>query len=196
MPRTPEQFQEIREGKRQLILDAALELFANNGYHRTSISAIAKSAGIAKGLLYNYFKSKEQLVIELMKSGFLDLMPNFDPDPGKIITKEELKFYIIEVMKTTAEKVHFWKLYFSVITQPIVNQYAFAEIMEIAMPFFQVLTHYFIREGVKNPEAEARFFAALLDGMTLNFVFDPESYPLQASIDRILEIYHLNETNP
>jgi len=192
MPRTPEQFQEIREGKRQLILDVALELFASNGYHGTSISAIAKNAVISKGLLYNYFESKEELVIELMKSGFLNLVPNFGLNPDKIITKEELKLYIIDVMKTTSDKVHFRKLYFSVISQPIVNQVAFGEIMQIAMPFFEILTNFFIRSGIKNPEAEVRFFAAMLDGVTLNFVFDPENFPLEDSVIRILEIYNLN----
>lgn len=192
MPRTPEQFKEIREGKKQLIMDVALELFASSGYHGTSISAIAKSAGISKGLLYNYFESKEELLIELLKSGFLDLMSAFDPNHDNILTREELKIFVIGVMENTARKTHFWKLYFSVISQPIVNQVAFGEIMEIAMPFFKTLTEYFIRTGYKNPEAEARFFSAMMDGVTLNYVFDPENYPLQETIERIFEIYNLS----
>jgi len=194
MPRTPEQFKEIREEKKQLIINTALELFAAKGFHGTSISMIAEAAGISKGLIYNYFSSKEELVIELMKAGFLDLMSSFDPNYDKILTSEDLKFFIINVMKNTAEKCHFWRLYFSVISQPIVNDVAFGEIMEIAMPFFKILTEYFEAKGIKNPEVEARLFAAIMDGVTLNYVFDPETYPLQASIDRILEIYNLNET--
>ncbi|PKP33907.1 MAG: TetR/AcrR family transcriptional regulator, partial [Bacteroidetes bacterium HGW-Bacteroidetes-17] len=41
-PRTPEQFEHIRLDKKSLILSAALELFANKGYHSTSISDIAR----------------------------------------------------------------------------------------------------------------------------------------------------------
>ncbi|HRW21852.1 MAG TPA: helix-turn-helix domain-containing protein, partial [Bacteroidales bacterium] len=61
-PRTPEQFEEIRLSKHKLILDTAMKLFASSGYHNTSISKIAKEAGISKGLIYNYFDSKEDLL--------------------------------------------------------------------------------------------------------------------------------------
>ena len=53
-PRTEQQFEEIRESKKKLILETALELFASEGFHTTPISRIASEAGISKGLLYNY----------------------------------------------------------------------------------------------------------------------------------------------
>lgn len=193
MPRTPEQFQEIREAKKQLIMDAALELFATKGFYGTSISTIAKSVGISKGLLYNYFSGKEELVIEVMKSGFRNLMLSFDTDHNKILTKKELKFFVVEIMKVVIKNSRFWRLYFSVISQPIVNKVAFGEIMEIALPFFKALGDYFTRMGYTNPEAEARFFTALIDGVTLNYVFDPELFPIEKITERILEIYNLKD---
>ncbi|MDR1542801.1 MAG: TetR/AcrR family transcriptional regulator, partial [Prevotellaceae bacterium] len=62
MPRTQVQYEKIRNEKRQLIKQTALSLFAENGYETTSISEIAKKAGISKGLMYNYFTSKEELL--------------------------------------------------------------------------------------------------------------------------------------
>ena len=61
-PKTSGQFKEIRADKKQLIIDTALNLFANKGYHASSISMIAKEAKISKGLMYNYFDSKEALL--------------------------------------------------------------------------------------------------------------------------------------
>ena len=55
-PRTEEQYKEIRQEKRQLIMNTALELFALHGYESTTINQIAKNANISKGLLYNYLK--------------------------------------------------------------------------------------------------------------------------------------------
>ena len=69
-PRTSEQFEEISGGKRRQILDAAIECFATTGYHAVSISDLAKHAGISKGLMYNYFSSKE----ELLKTIFTEVM--------------------------------------------------------------------------------------------------------------------------
>ena len=54
MPKTKEQFEEIRNKSKAAIIEAALELFANNGFHNTSITQIAKKAGVSKGLMYNY----------------------------------------------------------------------------------------------------------------------------------------------
>jgi AcrR family transcriptional regulator len=47
-PRTPKQFKEIREEKMTLIMDAALQHFAVEGYFSTTINHIAKHAGISK----------------------------------------------------------------------------------------------------------------------------------------------------
>lgn len=65
-PRTKEQFDKIKETTREKILDAALVVFAHNGFAATSISDIAKAAGISNGLLYHYFSSKEDLFNELI----------------------------------------------------------------------------------------------------------------------------------
>lgn len=51
----------VRGVKPNLILDAALELFRQYGYRRTSMEDIAQAANVAKGTLYIYFKSKDEL---------------------------------------------------------------------------------------------------------------------------------------
>ncbi len=48
--------------KRQLILDTAIRVFAEKGYHGTRISDIARDAEIAYGLVYHYFKNKEEIL--------------------------------------------------------------------------------------------------------------------------------------
>ncbi len=51
--------------KRSLILDAALRTFAKRGYSDTKVAEIAAEAGVAEGTLYNYFQSKEELLLAL-----------------------------------------------------------------------------------------------------------------------------------
>ena len=53
--------------KSEQILDAALKLFASQGFYTTTIPQIAKSIGMSSGNIYNYFKSKEQLASEIIK---------------------------------------------------------------------------------------------------------------------------------
>jgi TetR/AcrR family fatty acid metabolism transcriptional regulator len=51
--------------KRRAILDAAIRVFARQGYHATRVSDIADEAGVAYGLVYHYFRSKEAVMNEL-----------------------------------------------------------------------------------------------------------------------------------
>ena len=51
--------------KRRAILDAAIRVFARQGFHAARVSDIAREAGVAYGLVYHYFDSKEQMLNEL-----------------------------------------------------------------------------------------------------------------------------------
>jgi AcrR family transcriptional regulator len=53
--------------KRQAILDAALDLFAERGFHGTAVPLVAERAGVGAGTVYRYFDSKEALVNELFQ---------------------------------------------------------------------------------------------------------------------------------
>src|SRR3954463_5490649 len=55
------------------IIDAAVIVIAENGYHQAQVSKIAKQAGVADGTIYLYFKNKEDILISL----FEEKMGNF-----------------------------------------------------------------------------------------------------------------------
>ncbi|WP_312652837.1 TetR/AcrR family transcriptional regulator [Aminipila sp.] len=63
-----------KETKKQKILEAAYLLFSENGYKQTKISDIAATAGIGKGTVYEYFDSKESLLIEIFSTGIEEYM--------------------------------------------------------------------------------------------------------------------------
>ncbi len=50
------------EDKRRLLLDAAVRVFARKGFHASRVGDIAEEAGVAHGLLYHYFDSKDQVL--------------------------------------------------------------------------------------------------------------------------------------
>ena len=61
-----------KERRRQL-MDHATGLFADNGYHPTSVAEIVQGLGVGKGVFYWYFESKEQLLVDILKEAQHDL---------------------------------------------------------------------------------------------------------------------------
>jgi AcrR family transcriptional regulator len=178
MPRTKEQYEEIRKSSKQKILDAALEVFANQGYHSATVDAIAKTAGISKGLMYNYFKSKDDVLQELM-IGMMDaLMCEYMPlKPGQKFTRDDIVNFINVGIDLVLEKPHFWKLYFSVFVQPEVMAIVYEKMMEMAKPYMTGLADYFKEKGIENPEVIMRYFSAVMDGIQLHIMLDPKNFP-------------------
>ena len=53
--------------KYKQIIEAAVEVIAENGYHNSQVSKIAKKANVADGTIYLYFKNKEDILISVFK---------------------------------------------------------------------------------------------------------------------------------
>lgn len=180
MPRTKEQFEEIRKSSRQKILDAALEVFAKQGYHSATVDAIAKTAGISKGLMYNYFKSKEEVLNELM-IGMMDaLMCEYMPlKPDKKFTRDDIINFINVGIDLVLQKPHYWKLYFSVFVQPQVMSKVFDKMMAMGQPYMFAMIEYFREKGIENPEVMTRYFSAVMDGIQFHIMLDPKTFPAE-----------------
>ncbi|MFN2617409.1 MAG: TetR/AcrR family transcriptional regulator [Thermoleophilaceae bacterium] len=72
--------------RREGILHAAVEVFAERGYHASSIDDIARAAGISKALIYEHFASKEDLHARLLEENARELLERL----GQVIAGKEL----------------------------------------------------------------------------------------------------------
>jgi TetR/AcrR family transcriptional regulator, fatty acid metabolism regulator protein len=77
--------------KRRVILDAAVRVFARSGYHGARVGDIATEAGVAHGLLYHYFASKDEVLETVFRENFGELLERFraveasdEPAPEKL----------------------------------------------------------------------------------------------------------------
>lgn len=186
-PRTSKQFEEIREIRKKQIMDVAMYLFAEKGYSNTSISLIATKGKISKGLLYNYFTSKEDLLIHIFEEGIQEMLSFFDPNKDGVLTKDEFIFFIHETFNLMSRKISFYKLYFSLVMQPSVWSVFEKKFAEIITPLIKMLTAYYKNKGSKNPEAEAVLMGSLLDGIGFNYVFNPSLYPIEQVKEMVIK---------
>jgi len=67
----------VQADKRQRILEAAIRVFADNGYHGARVGDIAEDAGVAHGLLYHYFASKEDVLRTIFVENWGQLLVRF-----------------------------------------------------------------------------------------------------------------------
>jgi AcrR family transcriptional regulator len=77
--------------KRRQILDAAIRVFARQGFHSTRVSDIADEAGVAYGLVYHYFSSKDEVLNELFTERWSLMLAAIDEaDRGNASPREKL----------------------------------------------------------------------------------------------------------
>ncbi len=188
-PRTKKQYDDIRKQKKKLIMDTALDLFANEGYYTTSISKIAQKAGIAKGLIYNYFSSKEKLVLEIANRGIEKLIRTFDPDKDGMLTDKEFKFFINENFRMLKENHKYWKLIFAIIMQPAVHHIVIPKYNHLINYYLEITEKYYKEKGYENPKMQAMILGAFIDGISLNYIMNPDAFPIEEIKDYIIKHY-------
>ncbi|WP_223700442.1 TetR/AcrR family transcriptional regulator [Sutcliffiella deserti] len=100
---------EYKEKKRKRILESALACFAEKGFQVATMDDIVKDSGISKGAIYNYFKSKEELYIELMNEksnkSFEILRENLE----KLPTAKERLSHFFEVFRSQVKVNPNWE---------------------------------------------------------------------------------------
>jgi len=170
-------------------MDTALELFASKGFHTTPISKIAAAAGISKGLLYNYFDSKEDLIKSIIFNGLDNLSQYIDPNDDGVLTRDELRYFLEEFSNVMKKDPNFWTLYFNLFLQPQVLKLVEKRLMEIIHDYMRMLTSFFKSNGYEDPDIEALLLGAILDGIGFHFMLDPENFPIEKVKNKLIKMY-------
>ena len=84
--------------KRNKIFKAAIEVFAEEGYHKATMDKIATLSGVAKGTVYRYFKSKDDLLEQLILGKFQEILGYI----GEIYSKN------FDILHEIQEMIEFW----------------------------------------------------------------------------------------
>ncbi len=96
------------ENKRAAILEASKMLFARNGFLGTSISDIVRETGMKVGTIYTYFKSKEEIVRNIVEEGWQELYGRIEKDLREARSpRQRVKVLIESVMPGILADVDF-----------------------------------------------------------------------------------------
>lgn len=118
MPRVSAAAKARLEGNRRTqILAAAARVFARKGFDRATVTEIAQAAGLAEGSIYNYFRSKDELLMHIPRQLVLpEMTPLLEQTPAPA-TAEEMEALLLRVGTAAVERVRantrFIKVFFS-----------------------------------------------------------------------------------
>lgn len=187
-PRSKAQFEELREASLRKIFDASLELFGTNGYESTSIAQIARKAQISKGLIYNYFDSKE----DLLRALIMDLVSIGDNMMAEIMTedpRQTLENIIRAVFTWLRENDRLNRLLVGLSTQ--LDRFQFVhDLTSEKMAMHMTLLEGLLKElNFENYKTEARILATFFDGAALHFMMMKEDYPIDEIETMLIDKY-------
>ncbi len=182
-PRTKQVNEQLKQKRRNQIILTALENFAHRGYHRTSINDIAKAAGISKGLIYNYFESKEDLLINVLKFVLLQavdtIFKSIDKKSKTLTPLEMMAYGIGRFFDVMQKEADLWKLSISLAMQvadiPNIHQVL---VQMFDMVYLQIEQLLKVNE-VPDASVKARLIAAQLDGIALHYFVMGNNYDLE-----------------
>ena len=175
---------------KEQILQTALELFAEQGYDRTPTSQIARAAGVSEGLIFRHYTNKAGLLKAIIDTGLEQVaqtMESYDtePDPWQaILTHIKRSLEWIRVHQT------FWRFVQKVRFQAAVLEVAGSQIEAGNRQIVSQLTENFKEAGAARPLEEALALFALIDGITIHYLQDPEHYPLEQMQTYLLQRYN------
>lgn len=184
-----------KQEKFDLILEAALKVIAENGFHGSQISKIAKEAGIADGTVYLYFKNKEDILISLFQQRLGDLVSMFNNSLREANSADEALRKICEIHFTELEQ----NVNLAYVTQIELRQSSLELRKAIGLsvkPYIQLIEKIIIQgvqEGSFRPDLDIKLTRLLIfggmDEVVNSWLISGRKYSLTAQIDKTIEFF-------
>ncbi|WP_080874196.1 TetR/AcrR family transcriptional regulator [Oceanobacillus timonensis] len=176
------------------IIEAAVKVIAENGYHGSQVSKIAKEANVADGTIYLYFKNKEHILVSLFEVKMGEFIDQIARAIEESDTASDQLYTLI--------KMHFRQLssdyYLAIVTQLELRQSNISlrmQINQVLKPYLTVIDGI-IQKGIKQQQFREdlniplvrQMIFGTLDEIVTNWVMKEQKYPL---VDMAPEIHRM-----
>ncbi|UCD63561.1 MAG: TetR/AcrR family transcriptional regulator [Candidatus Zixiibacteriota bacterium] len=170
------------EKRREQLLGSARRLFTKNGYRETTTEQIALSAGLTKGALYHHFKSKENILFELVKEVTERHFARLDEVLGRAKAPARVLDILLEQSESHSQcslrdNVDFW---IQAMRVPRIKRYLNRRFREMVDRFAGSVDTRYGNKTQRNHLAVFTF--SLFHGLRIRNVLDPRVVSLPAQI--------------
>lgn len=176
------------------IIEAAVKVIAENGYHGSQVSKIAKAAGVADGTIYLYFKNKEDVLVSVFEEKMGEFIKRIEESTNLKQNANEKLFTLIQM--------HFEQLsadyHLAIVTQLELRQSNYdlrIQINNVLKRYLTVLDNI-LKEGIEQrlfrdditiPLVRQMIFGTL-DEIVTNWVMNEQKYDLKSQVPAVHDL--------
>ena len=190
-----------KEAKKLEILNAAIKVFAKNGVVKTKMAEIAQAAGIGKGTIYEYYRSKE----EIFHEAFIQILASMQKAISQALEKtvdpiEKIKLLIDTcLVKFVDESEDFVEIMMDFWAEGVRNKNAdVLKIFDLNQMYtqFRNLVSEILEDGIRkgvfrqmNTKLTASVLLGAFDGLFLQWIIDRSIFNLREVADELLDSF-------
>lgn len=184
-----------KKPKYNQIMEAAIKVIAENGFHGAQVSKVAKEAGVAEGTIYLYFKNKEDILISIFTEKMGQYVQEVIKETSKKQNAKEKLYTLIEMHFKQFMNNH----HLAVVTQLELRQSNYDLRLKInkniLKPHVDVIDKIIvegIEEGVFKSNINIRLMRQMifgtLDDIVTNWVMNDHKYDLLEQVEEVYEL--------
>jgi AcrR family transcriptional regulator len=180
---------DVSDERKTQILDAAMDTFAQKGFHKTRMSDIAETSGLSKGSLYWYFDSKDAIILNLLDKVFEPELKEFKAlitDRRPVL--DRLYHYADRAGEDIIKMLNWMPLFYEFIALAFRREI----IRKSITRYYQInvdLLESLIQEGIDSGELKAEnaldvaiAISAIIEGTVVLWFYDPDNISIQDHI--------------
>jgi len=186
----------MRYGKSEAILRAAAKVFARSGYFNAKVSDVARTAGVADGTVYLYFKNKDDLLTSIFSWAMVEFITNARQelsgtgDPREKLRRfAHLHFELFERERDIAIVFQIELRHSTKFMEEFSTTYL-AEYLQILRQIIEEGQLAGIFRKHLNSKVVAKFLFGVLDEMATNWVLSHKNHSLTAMVEPVLDIFY------
>jgi len=185
----------LKAKRKEEILTASMEIFAKYGYHETDVEEIARLAGLGKGTVYRYFKSKENLFLSTLEWGLSTLRDQILEAWSKVDNcVDKVKTALVTYLQFFEKDRDFYRV--------LVQERIWTEVKSASQKWKERhLSHIhhlvkILKEGIEkgnfkkvDPESAAFALLGITNSILYKWLTSEKEYPINKEISIIEEIF-------
>lgn len=181
------------ETKKDHIIKTASQLFATQGFENTSVAQLCKEAQVSKGLVYHYFKTKDDILRELFSKATKNMIAMSLSSEQPVDQYQRLQSIINQIFSQLKNDKVLFQFNLNIMLQPSTKAILSDLIKIRSEHLLTSVKQIFKAIDTVDYEAKSFLFIAELDGIALDYLSIFETYPLDQVKEQLLKKYQNND---